>query len=231
MKEPSVDLHAALTEETTLLFDQCQQDAAFATKCAYDCRDGIMIGKISVFLQRVVLFEQLANEYAKLCDRDRERDFRRRGTVDGDAGVAHTLGMTRNGVYARLEMLGLHIEDLRKGIPLPILFVKSRLREDQEEIRRYVHTSIQKKTQCDYDQSPESDITESHEPWQGNPNITSLVDVHGAATTLGLSNVRVKQLAKQGRIGRKIAGRYLFLREELEQFAKLERPPGPKPLS
>ena len=66
----------------------------------------------------------------------------------------------------------------------------------------------------------------------GFPEIlASILDVRNAAKVLGLSEVRVKQLAQQGRIGHKIAGRYLFLPQELEEFKKLKRPPGPKPRS
>ena len=47
-----------------------------------------------------------------------------------------------------------------------------------------------------------------------------------AAKILELSAVRVKQLAKGGKIGQMVAGRYLFVPAELRQFKRKTRPPG-----
>ena len=229
MEEKPIDLTDALSGESVLLFDQCRNDAVFATQCAYDRRDGIMIGKISTFLQRMVLLEELADEYKKLLDRDSDRDYRRRGAVGGDEGVGLMLGLGRNGVYARLEALGLHIQNLRDGNPIPIPFEKSRLHEDQEKIRRYAHTSSEEKAHSCYNQPPDVHITEHREQLQKCLYPASLIGMNEAATILGLSKIRVKQLAQQGRIGQLVGGRYIFLREELENFAKIKRPPGPRP--
>ncbi len=47
-----------------------------------------------------------------------------------------------------------------------------------------------------------------------------------AAEYLGLSGARIRQLAGAGRIGRKHGFMWLFSREELDEFAKQERPSG-----
>lgn len=59
----------------------------------------------------------------------------------------------------------------------------------------------------------------------------NLVGVPDAARILGLSEVRVKQLAKAKRIGTMVAGRYLFSPDELKRFSRKNRPSGrPKAL-
>ena len=47
-----------------------------------------------------------------------------------------------------------------------------------------------------------------------------------AARILGLSPPRINQLADEGRIGKMVAGRYLFTEAELLAFQKLRRPRG-----
>jgi excisionase family DNA binding protein len=48
-----------------------------------------------------------------------------------------------------------------------------------------------------------------------------------AAAILGVNRQRVNQLARSGRIGRQVAGRYwLFKRSELEAFKSLDRKGG-----
>jgi len=52
------------------------------------------------------------------------------------------------------------------------------------------------------------------------------LDVHQAAEFLELSEQRVRQLAKDGRIGMKVGYRWLFNRAKLEEFAKVPRQAG-----
>lgn len=56
--------------------------------------------------------------------------------------------------------------------------------------------------------------------------ITDYIGTVEAAEHLGLSLARIKKLAKDGRVGRLVAGRFLFTRAELDRFAKKERKPG-----
>lgn len=60
------------------------------------------------------------------------------------------------------------------------------------------------------------------------PRRNTYVGVRDAAATLGLSVPRVKQLAAQGRVGRMVAGRYLFTPDELDKFLAIPRPCGRK---
>jgi len=53
-----------------------------------------------------------------------------------------------------------------------------------------------------------------------------LVGTTEAAEILDLSVRRVHKLAKDGRIGMNVEGRYVFTRTELDQFKDIERPPG-----
>ena len=53
-----------------------------------------------------------------------------------------------------------------------------------------------------------------------------LLDVKQAAEVLGVTPARVRQLAGEGRIGQKVGARWVFTRENLEAFAKLDRPAG-----
>lgn len=52
------------------------------------------------------------------------------------------------------------------------------------------------------------------------------IGTRGAAEILGVSHIRLKQLAAAGRIGQMVAGRYLFSRAELARFKKIPRPHG-----
>jgi len=52
------------------------------------------------------------------------------------------------------------------------------------------------------------------------------VGIDTAAEIMGLSKVRVRQLAADGRIGKRVDGRFVFSRTELSAFAGLERPTG-----
>jgi len=51
-----------------------------------------------------------------------------------------------------------------------------------------------------------------------------------AADYLGLSEVRIRQLANAERIGQKIGRDWLFTQEELDAFANQERGPGRPPV-
>lgn len=50
--------------------------------------------------------------------------------------------------------------------------------------------------------------------------------VRDAAARLNRSVQRIKQFASEGRIGKMIAGRYLFSESELAEFAKIPRQSG-----
>jgi hypothetical protein len=55
--------------------------------------------------------------------------------------------------------------------------------------------------------------------------------IRDAMSRLALSRPRVKQLAAAGRIGKLVAGRYLFSAQELRAFSRLPRKAGrPKSL-
>lgn len=53
-----------------------------------------------------------------------------------------------------------------------------------------------------------------------------LLSVPEAAEVLSLSNVRVRQLCQQGRIGEKIGRNYILTEREVKEFAKKTRPAG-----
>lgn len=54
-----------------------------------------------------------------------------------------------------------------------------------------------------------------------------MLTVTEAAKVLGLSDVRVRQLCQQGRLGTKAGPRaYLISKAELEEFRRVERPTG-----
>lgn len=53
-----------------------------------------------------------------------------------------------------------------------------------------------------------------------------LLTVQKTAEILGLSPRRVRVLCRTGRLGRKIADRWVITAEEVEDFRKLARPPG-----
>lgn len=53
-----------------------------------------------------------------------------------------------------------------------------------------------------------------------------LLNAEEAATFLGISANRVRQLAREGRIGRKLGREYIFRPRELEQFKALDRDTG-----
>lgn len=57
-------------------------------------------------------------------------------------------------------------------------------------------------------------------------DIASLIGIREAAKLLDVSVVRVRQFAAQGRIGNRIAGRYLFTRAEITAFKSRARPTG-----
>jgi hypothetical protein len=50
-----------------------------------------------------------------------------------------------------------------------------------------------------------------------------------AAQFLGLSEIRVRQFCKEGRLGTKVGNSYVITDEELREFAKNERPTGKPP--
>lgn len=52
------------------------------------------------------------------------------------------------------------------------------------------------------------------------------VGARDAAEIVGLSNQRITDLARAGRIGEKIAGRFIFSITEMEKFKELDRPTG-----
>jgi hypothetical protein len=52
------------------------------------------------------------------------------------------------------------------------------------------------------------------------------IGIAGAMKIVNLSRSRIKQLASEGRIGRMIAGRYLFTAKELTEFSGQSRPSG-----
>lgn len=56
-----------------------------------------------------------------------------------------------------------------------------------------------------------------------------LMTVPEAARVLELSDVRVRQLCQEGRLGRKIGARYIIDEQEVREFSKLNRPAGRKP--
>ena len=56
-----------------------------------------------------------------------------------------------------------------------------------------------------------------------------LVSVAEAADVLGLTQVRVGQFCREGRIGQKVGGRWVISMDELHQFAKIPRNPGKPP--
>ena len=58
---------------------------------------------------------------------------------------------------------------------------------------------------------------------------TKYLTTDEAAERLGLSAVRIRQLANDGRIGTKIGRDWLFTAEELDAFATQERGPGRPP--
>jgi len=57
----------------------------------------------------------------------------------------------------------------------------------------------------------------------------TLLTVPQAATALCLSDVRVRQLCQEGRLGRKVGSLYIIGESEIKAFAKQKRPPGRKP--
>lgn len=60
---------------------------------------------------------------------------------------------------------------------------------------------------------------------------TKLLTTAEAAAYLEISEIRVRQLANDGRIGQKIGRDWLFPLEQLEEFAREPRAPGRPPKS
>lgn len=56
--------------------------------------------------------------------------------------------------------------------------------------------------------------------------LNDYVGMKRASEILRLSIPRVKQLARKGDIGRKVAGRFLFTPAELAAFSRKKRPAG-----
>lgn len=54
----------------------------------------------------------------------------------------------------------------------------------------------------------------------------NVMTVREAALRLGISSVRVRQLCGEGRLGKRLGGRWIIQESELEQFRKLPRLPG-----
>ena len=52
------------------------------------------------------------------------------------------------------------------------------------------------------------------------------LDTNGAAKALGLSQIRVRQLCQDGRLGTLVGSRYVITAEEIERFKKIPRKPG-----
>ena len=55
---------------------------------------------------------------------------------------------------------------------------------------------------------------------------TDWISANEAGQLLGITDTRVRQLARQGRIGRQVCGVWVFSRREILAFAKIERPVG-----
>jgi excisionase family DNA binding protein len=55
---------------------------------------------------------------------------------------------------------------------------------------------------------------------------TKLLTTAEAADRLGISEVRIRQLCQDGRLGRKIGRDWLFTAEEVESFRRQSRPTG-----
>ncbi len=53
-----------------------------------------------------------------------------------------------------------------------------------------------------------------------------LLTLAEAATILGVSRIRMHQFCREGRIGHKIAGRWLIIEDELRLFRQIPRPRG-----
>lgn len=56
-----------------------------------------------------------------------------------------------------------------------------------------------------------------------------LLSVTEAAFELGVCEQRIRQLCAEGEIGQKVGARWVIPSDELKQFAKIPRKPGPKP--
>jgi excisionase family DNA binding protein len=57
---------------------------------------------------------------------------------------------------------------------------------------------------------------------------TKLMTVPEAAKVLRLSDVRVRQLCQEGRLGKKVGSRYILEESEIRRFSKVNRPAGRK---
>jgi excisionase family DNA binding protein len=55
------------------------------------------------------------------------------------------------------------------------------------------------------------------------------LNVVEAAEYLGLTKQRIHQLAQEGRIGRRIAGHFVFTREELDEYRSSPKNKGGRP--
>jgi len=55
-----------------------------------------------------------------------------------------------------------------------------------------------------------------------------IIDVEQAAKIIGVTPRRVRKLCSEGRPGRRLGGKFIMMRHEVEEFAKIERPPGPR---
>ena len=58
-------------------------------------------------------------------------------------------------------------------------------------------------------------------------DISNIKDAHYAARALGVSVLRVRKLARDGRIGTMLGGRWVFTTEELTAFKRIKRKTGP----
>ena len=54
----------------------------------------------------------------------------------------------------------------------------------------------------------------------------NLMSAPEAAVVLGISEVRVRQLCRKGRLGNRVGKQWIITSDELKQFAKVPRPAG-----